>query len=189
MKTEYEKGDKAIIEIDGIAESLNGTPYVKIDHSWVSPNCLLGKLEDFQPAQEKIKMTVEEKKEFDDLKDSCTYISEFWVALRLSKETTHLYSKLNEYLKLGTESDIYLKEKKLTLSFFKPELIEVVHEDVKIVKVAGLYLWKYASGHKLVDHFDKRNENYYFTKAEVKEINKLPKFKYVDLVTAWEDGK
>ncbi|MCI1920467.1 MAG: hypothetical protein LKJ22_00930 [Liquorilactobacillus nagelii] len=92
----------------------------------------------------------------------------------------------------GKETDS-AENNKAQLEFSKywehPELIEVVHEDVRTVKVAELYLWKYAGEYKLVADFDERNENYYFTKSEVEKINKLEKFNNVNLVAAWEDEK
>lgn len=59
----YKSDDKIVVKIDKLdAASLNKEDNVAFYNEQV-----LGKLEDFQPADKKIKMTVEEKKEFDKL--------------------------------------------------------------------------------------------------------------------------
>ncbi|MFT9003776.1 MAG: hypothetical protein ABF991_03610 [Liquorilactobacillus hordei] len=174
----YKKGDKVVVEIDEIdADKLKENYDLDIYN-----NQVLGKLEDFQSAQEKIKMTVEEKKEFDKLAS----MSPLCALLKVDKDTQPIfYNKLWH----GHGDDKASNQFEFIKALEHPELIEVVHEDVKTVKVAGLYLWKYKNEYKLVADFDMRNENYYFTKRELKKINELEQFKHVDLVGAWEDGE
>ena len=70
--TEYEKGDKVVVEIDdikyGIGKPLNVTKSTVPSRMFLNDENILGKLEDFQPVEEKIKFTPEMKKEFDKLK-------------------------------------------------------------------------------------------------------------------------
>ncbi|MFT8556675.1 hypothetical protein [Liquorilactobacillus hordei] len=72
MKNNYKQGDKAVVEVSGIAN----TPYGKHaafmcnNSHYLPDDGILGKLEDFQPKEDKIKFTPEEKVEFDGLRRS-----------------------------------------------------------------------------------------------------------------------
>ncbi|MFT8556630.1 hypothetical protein [Liquorilactobacillus hordei] len=149
---------------------------------WLEGNQILGKVEDFTPTQEKIEMTVAEKKEFDRLKGTYVTVSNALWEIRNDPN-----SRLNGKLYHATLNLCNTNQLKFVRAWEHPELIEVIHEDVRIVKVAGMYLWKHAAEPHLSYDFDIRNEGYYFTKTEVKNINKEDKFKNVDLVAAWEE--
>ncbi|MFT8669481.1 MAG: hypothetical protein ABF778_07030 [Liquorilactobacillus hordei] len=86
--TEYKKGDKVVVEIYKVdtSDSLGRSYYA--GKSWIKDSLILGKLEDFQPAEEKIKMTVEEKKEFDDLK---SYITSLYMVFDEIDENRYPY--------------------------------------------------------------------------------------------------
>lgn len=190
----YKKGDKVVVEING----LQGTDSISQNKSYFIGNgetnilgsspilseCyILGKLEDFQPAQEKIKMTVEEKGEFDELK--ATQNTPYSAMDGVDDDN---YPILFEQLFNNGIAELdAVAQFEFARAWEHPELIEVIHENVKKVEVAGYYLWKSDGKCRLVDDFDERNEHYYFTKSEIENINKQPKFKHIDLVAAWED--
>lgn len=180
--TEYKDGDKVVVRLVG-ADEMQELTGIKVGSIMGCP--ILGTLEDFQPKEEKIKMTVEEKKEFDELKklNETLYYALYYMNADWSP------TAYNRLYNNNTDSDNNKAQLEFARAWEHPELIEVVHEDVKTVKVAGLYLWKYKNEYKLVADFDMRNENYYFTKRELKKINELEQFKHVDLVGAWEDGE
>lgn len=118
----YKKGDKVVVEI--VSTDTSRRPY-EIGNSfntvWLEGNQILGKVENFQPAQEKIKMTVEEKKEFDELKR--TYEELF---LAFSDIYDEEYPNLFDYL---FDDDDDEKNNKTQLEFArawdKPSRIEV----------------------------------------------------------------
>ncbi|KRN31112.1 hypothetical protein [Liquorilactobacillus mali] len=111
--TEYKKGDRVVVEIDEIdADKLKENYDLDIYN-----NQVLGKLEDFQPAQEKIKMTVEEKKEFDDLGDMTPH-------LVLDMINTDDYPNL--YRRIFVRKDSIHMQAELAKALEHPELIEVV---------------------------------------------------------------
>lgn len=164
--TKYKKGDKVVVGIDEAdASELNNERDMEPDYEQV-----LGKLEDFQPAEEKIRFTVEEKKEFDKLKYGWTGIYKVLDSIVISR-----YPKL--YAKLFTKSLSYKEQNKVLIEFVKawtkPELIEVVSEPEKHeikVGIQNLYFnddmgtfMLLIANHVLEDHF---------TLDEVKEAEK-----------------
>ncbi|MCI1921954.1 MAG: hypothetical protein LKJ22_08540 [Liquorilactobacillus nagelii] len=116
----YKKGDRVVFKIDEIdASDLNDVKFVTF-----GSDQLLGKLEDFQPAEKKIKMTVEEKNEFDLLREQ--YITPYAAMANMHAcSEPHLFKKVNTH-----ESDE--KRAQNQFKFFKafehPELIEVEKE-------------------------------------------------------------
>lgn len=181
--TKYKRSDKVVINLDALdAELLENKRTIIC----FSKSQVLGKLEDFQPAEEKIKFTVEEKREFDKLKDGWTGIFRALDSIVVSR-----YPKL--YAKLFTKPLSYKEQNKVLIEFARawanPELIEVIGETVKTIQVGGRNLWGHDGEYSLVNHCDINNEHYYFTKSEIEKISKLEQFKYIDLVGAWEDGE
>ncbi|MDN7145284.1 hypothetical protein QS460_05010 [Liquorilactobacillus mali] len=113
MTEPYKKGDKVVVKIDtGDSRKLN----IGCDVSFYNKQ-ILGKLKDFMPKQEKIKMTVEEKKEFDELISMSPWSA--LVNIR-PEESPVLYSSL-------WESDHATSNQfKFVRALEHPELIEVV---------------------------------------------------------------
>lgn len=180
----YEKGDKVVVEI--VSTDTSRRPY-EIGNSfntvWLEGNQILGKLEDFQPAQEKIKMTVEEKKEFDKLleefKHSNTDLNDLLVDI-CDYSVAHpvLHTKLFE------NSTTFLDRKK-QLEFARalehPDLIEVVKEKKYYIKILGQYL-VYSKSHKMgIELVNKRYADQ-FSLDLIREMNGWEKFKEIDLL-------
>lgn len=144
----YKAGDKVVVEIKHVDKNDSDLPY-KIGgyHSdWCSDNDILGKLEDFQPAQEKIKMTADEKKEFDKLKER--YVTPYAAMSNMFKDNVpHLFKKVNTH-----ESDE--KRAQNQFNFFKafeyPGLIEVVKKEKKYY----VHLFKLQAFGYLNQHWD-----------------------------------
>lgn len=164
--TEYKKGDKVVVKLDVI----EATTLSRGNGMVISNSEILGKLEDFQQVEGKIKFTVEEKREFDKLKDGWTGIYKVLDSIVISR-----YPKL--YAKLFTKSLSYKEQNKVLIEFVKawtkPELIEVVSEPEKHeikVGIQNLYFnddmgtfMLLIANHVLEDHF---------TLDEVKEAEK-----------------
>lgn len=118
----YKKGDKVVVEIDhDDAKGLNDEKDILTHYEQV-----LGKVEDFKPAQEKIKMTSEGKEEFNDLtNDFKTAYAIFYQINEYASSHPYLYNKL--FCNCTCE-----KDGKAQAEFVKalehPELIEVEHK-------------------------------------------------------------
>lgn len=182
--SEYKKGDKVVVEIE---ENHPGYSFIKCGNSVghvLDNKEILYKLEDFQPEEEKIKMTVEEKEEFDELKPN---ENTFSYALRqIGISCPNLTNRL---FKNKSVEDDNMRQIEFAKAWEKPSRIKVIHEDVRMVQVGDRNLWEHDGEYLLVNHCDINNEHYYFTKSEIEKISKLEQFKYIDLVGAWEDIK
>lgn len=173
-------GDKVVLEVDSIDPS--DTRYtVELGSEFAIRNAfLLGKLEDFQPTEKKIKMTVREKKEFDELKRANNSLFLAFDDID-SEEYPNLFGRLFD----GASDE---ENNKAQLEFARacenPSLIEVVKEKKYRVKILGVYL-----------HFDIENRVYWisdskiyigdiqhhFTQLELDKMQTLEQFKGIDL--------
>ncbi|KRN09348.1 hypothetical protein [Liquorilactobacillus mali] len=132
----YEIGDKVVVEIKGMRDidSISNVASYAIlkdynmfgDDLVISDEAILGKVEDFTPKPEKIRMTVEEKKEFDDL---CSIKSRLDIGEIMSTIIPRKYDTLNKRLYYQELQNGNIKKQ---IEFVKalehPELIEVEHE-------------------------------------------------------------
>ena len=167
--SKYKKGDKVVVEIEKLGASVNNTRlYVckgdDIFNNTVSDNSILGKLEDFQPKQEKIKFTPEMKKEFDRLKikheDMLTALDD-------------VSSIFNEWLFLGTKVRKTNEHQYLfALAWHDPSLIEVVEPEKHIVKVASQTLYLDSQNDFELFTIPRPDLKFKFTLDEVKEAEK-----------------
>ncbi len=141
MTTAYKKDDKIVLSLLGIdVYSLNRNFEISIKNEQI-----LGKLEDFQPAEEKIEMTVEEKEEFDKLKVDCTTLR--FVLSEIFENNGNLYEHLKRKIML-IDND---KSNKAQIEFAKawetPSRIEVVEPEKHTVSIAKMsmrrYLYRY----------------------------------------------
>lgn len=136
MVKEYKKGDKVIIEIDEVdAKNLNNSFLVHLVRKQI-----LGKLEDSQPAQEKIKMTVEEKKEFDEMRHD------------FLDHPRSVYEIMLEVFEMGTYQLLQAKcsgsfdeQFKLLKCIANPRLIEAVEPKAYAVDINGSRLYKWGN--------------------------------------------
>lgn len=132
----YKKGDKVVVEI--VSTDTSRRPY-EIGNSfntvWLEGNQILGKVENFQPTQEEIKMTAEEKKEFDKLKKTskALYLAFFKIA-------PVNYPRLAYCLFGGTSSENNRNQLGFARAWGNPELIEVEKEKKYWIKLADGYL-------------------------------------------------
>ncbi|MFT9003173.1 MAG: hypothetical protein ABF991_00525 [Liquorilactobacillus hordei] len=134
MTTEYKKDDKVVISVPEIGRSILGTQLIMLSATDdggipVDDRHVLGKLEDFQPAEEKIKFTPEEKKEFDELKIQWTTIQG-----ALSDLYNHRYIEFRNIYKrlfsLGTRKNNEAQIE-FTKAWEKPSRIEVIEPEHK----------------------------------------------------------
>ncbi|MFT9003127.1 MAG: hypothetical protein ABF991_00285 [Liquorilactobacillus hordei] len=160
MQNNYKIGDRVVIRLSGVSNNVFGRQLLS-----VIPDCdfglssndssVLGKLEDFQSAQKRIKMTVEEKKEFDKLRCTCGHLRD---ALNQIVNSIN-FPILKEKLIFG---DSYKTEWNIVHAWYEENSIQVVEEDVRIVKVAGMYLWKRAAEPHLSYDFDEKKRELLF---------------------------
>ncbi|MFT8725406.1 hypothetical protein [Liquorilactobacillus nagelii] len=123
----YKKGDKVVVEIK---ETHPGYSFINIKGNVghvIDNKEILGKLEDFNTAQEKIKMTVEEKKEFDKLlgrrDNSYPDLNDF---LKIICECPQFYPALHKKLFGNLTAFFDRKEQfKFARALEHPDLIEV----------------------------------------------------------------
>ncbi|KRL08011.1 hypothetical protein [Liquorilactobacillus hordei] len=190
MTTEYKKGDKVVISVPEIGHNTLGKQVLIFDEDSflevpINDKHFLGKLEDFKPAEEKIKFTPEEKKEFDHLKSLGRTLFDALNRIR-STEISRFFPYLDN--KLFNKETGFSNQFEFARAWENPELIELI-EPRHAVKVANMWLWKVENDYRLIEKFSLFNENCHFTKKEIEEIAKLPKFKYIELVGAWEESK
>lgn len=135
--TGYKKGDKVVISVPELGRNMSGKQLIMfsaIDNGGipVDDKHILGKLEDFQPLEKKIKFTAEEKKEFDKLKDGWTGILRAFDSIVVSK-----YPKL--YARLFAKPVSYKEQNKVLIEFIRawgnPELIEVIEPEKPLVEL------------------------------------------------------
>ncbi|MFT9003128.1 MAG: hypothetical protein ABF991_00290 [Liquorilactobacillus hordei] len=126
----YEVGDKIVVKVKNIGENFRDEQLIYViedgskDYRSLNEREVLGKLEDFTPKQEKIKMTVGEKKEFDELKE--TYATPYGMLHNLiHKKDLALYRKvfMNANAKENSKEQL-----RFIKAFEHPELIEVDYE-------------------------------------------------------------
>ncbi|MDC7953207.1 hypothetical protein [Liquorilactobacillus mali] len=116
--TEYKKGDKVVAELDGMdVDNLNEN-----GDFIANKDQFLGKLEDFQPKQEKIKMTFEEKKEFDELKEK--YVTPYAVISNMfAFNVPNLFRRVNTH---KSDEKRAQNQFEFIRALEHPELIEVI---------------------------------------------------------------
>lgn len=178
---EYKKGDKVVIELEDYdVEHLEN----ECAGIYFNKSQLLGKLEDFQPAEEKIKFTVEEKREFDELKnDTVTLLSA--LAYMSDKQCPKLYSKLFK----GNAQISFEEQNKAQLKFAraweKPSRIEVVEPEKRVIVLGnGLWLQRNTDGFFYINNDDDFDVN--FTLDEIKQAEK--QLGIQGLQAKWHEG-
>ncbi|MFT9255108.1 hypothetical protein [Liquorilactobacillus hordei] len=126
----YEIGDKIVVKVKNIGENFRDEQLIYViedgskDYRSLHEQEVLGKLEDFQPKQVKIKMTVDEKKEFDELKE--TYATPYGMLHNLiHKKDFDLYRKV--FMNANTKENSK-EQLRFIKAFEHPELIEVDYE-------------------------------------------------------------
>lgn len=170
--TEYKKGDKVVVEIDGTdASTLNNDHDIQLYYRQI-----LGKLEDFQLTENKIKFTPEMKKEFDKLKASCADLN-----IALSSVQGNLSCWLNHN---GTNIENNKHQYLFSLAWHNPSLIEVVEPEKRNIKLGKYYLCLNGEGPYLDESPIIPDAS--LTLNEVREINDYYIFfKHIDLAQAW----
>ena len=183
----YEIGDKVVIKTsdEDIFQLNNKEPF------YVFPGQDLGKLEDFQPAQEKIKMTVEEKLEFDMLKEE--FVTPYGAMSNMYEDNVpHLFKKVNTH-----ESDEKRAENQFIFfkTFEHPELIEIVEPTyllqilnntdgfVNLVKEDDDDITEFTKGDIFIGSGDNSDDKFQtiFTQKEIDELSKSEQNKLGDL--------
>ncbi|MFT9052085.1 hypothetical protein [Liquorilactobacillus nagelii] len=162
----YEKGDKVVVEVTSADGGWYGTN--EDGSNWITGRNILGKLEDFSPAEEKIKMTVEEKKEFDELKAKRVNLFYVFNDIYQTSKYPSLEKRIfQDYTNIDDDEQMIL----FAELWRNPDLIEIIEPEKHEVKVGiqNLYLNDVGTfillttGHMLKDHF---------TIDEVKEAEK-----------------
>lgn len=178
----YKSDDKIVVKIDKLdAASLNKEDNVAFYNEQV-----LGKLEDFQPADKKIKMTVEEKKEFDDITDC---FNTPWAILNHIAQHGSLNPNLKNHLfESGTSSEKIAAQIEFVKALEHPELIEVVKEKKYYIKILGQYLVRNSNESEGIELVSKRNADT-FTPNEIAEMSNWKKFQAIDLEKCKEEVK
>ncbi|KRL08010.1 hypothetical protein FC92_GL001082 [Liquorilactobacillus hordei DSM 19519] len=122
--------DRVVIKLDNTAKNrLNkGRDNITIINEQV-----LGKLENFQPAEEKIKMTVEEAKEFEELKSRISSARIYMVLFSIINNCTQ-FPALYKF----QANDI--NQFNLAKAWVNPSLIEVSEPEKYEIKIGRQYL-------------------------------------------------
>lgn len=168
--TEYKKGDKVVLQLPKIGCSASGKKILMFNKNSflgvpVSDDIVLGKLEEFLPAEEKIKMTVQEKEEFDLLKTQ-------WVAVQaaISEIIDCRGTGFENVYKRLFHSSIE-KNNEAQIEFMKawenPSRIEVIEPDRYRVRI-GFTTLCYVGGKWTFD----KQKSVKLTLDEVKEAEK-----------------
>jgi hypothetical protein len=167
----YKSGDKLVIKIDEIdASSLNRGSGANF---WNKQ--LLGKLEDFQPAEEKIKMTVEEKKEFDNLySDNGQDVSDIFDEIN---DCADDYPNLCKRLFSVSTIENFHSQIEFVRALEKPSRIEV-EEKKYWIKLADGYLVNVMGDWLTLKN---KKDGDIFTQSEIDELQKQEQFKAIDL--------
>ncbi|MFT8936611.1 MAG: hypothetical protein ABF470_00330 [Liquorilactobacillus sp.] len=159
--TEYKKGDMVVVELDyDDAEGLNGGKDIATYYEQV-----LGKLEDFQPVEEKIKFTPEEKKEFDHLKGEKLTL---YLALKKINQSDYpfLFQRMWNVLPRVGKNKVQVE---FAIAWEKPSRIVVIEPEKYEVELDnGTYLQKDNNGIYAING----DAIYEFTLDEVKEAEK-----------------
>lgn len=170
--TEYKKGDKVVISVSELGRSMFGTQLImfnEIDDGGIPADDkhVLGKLEDFQSTEDKIKFTIEEKREFDELH-----------AKLFSCGSGNIYKIMNTLV----NSDSYPElNKRVAGSFYEqmdllnclrsPSLVEVVEPEKRVIVLDnGLWLQRNTDGFFYINNDDDFDVN--FTLDEIKQAEK-----------------
>ncbi|KRL40718.1 hypothetical protein [Liquorilactobacillus nagelii] len=169
-------GDKLVLKIDDEqAAELNAS-----SNTIIISRQILGKLSKFTKP-EKIRFSEAEKKEFDELykKLFLSYSSSAYQAIRFLVESNN-YPELNARV-----AGSFDKQMDLLNSLRNPSLIEVVKEKKYYIKILGEYYLEQ-------DEYDNFRIVYkpnasQFTQSEIDKLQKLPKFKAIDLEKCKEE--
>lgn len=178
--TEYKKDDKVVI-IGTVThgEDKFGNLSIDLPNGDYPRHALktneVSHLTDFQLAEEKIKFTVEEKREFNKLKATCIKLFAAFDAM-----TMDAYPCLTHKLFCEEEEECNYNQIEFARAWGNPELIEVVEPEKHEVKVGANYLRSYSFtpfGEKyeiehLVGTASTYLEQFNLTLDEVKEAEK-----------------
>ncbi|MFT9411989.1 hypothetical protein [Liquorilactobacillus hordei] len=138
--TEYKVGDKVVLQLPKIGCNALGKQVLMLDKNSflgvpVSNDIVLGKLEDFQPKEEKIKFTPEMKEEFDGLKSR--YADLYSAMDALMEKDDH--NVLKKYLFLDSLPD-NANQYQFSLAWGNPSRIEVIEPEKYEIKIGRQYL-------------------------------------------------
>lgn len=138
--TEYKKGDKVVVEIDDIKHEIGKPLYTTkstaLSRMFLNDENILGKLEDFQSTEEEIKMTKDEKDEFDKLKQSQeTLVDAITLIFTHAPDFPNLADRLYFHV---SNSDDDKKQIEFSKAWEHPNRIKIIKK-LKYVYPLGLF--------------------------------------------------